>query len=59
MVHNRELASPLWFSAPAGRNRIPNAVLQPLILIWVLWTGWQFTTSNVGDQAVPFTEAKW
>ena len=49
MVHNREFASLLWFIAPAGRNRIPNGVLQPLVLTWIRWAGWSLSEPNIVD----------
>ena len=38
-MHDRKCISLFRFVAPAGLNCVPNAVLQPLVLSQVRWTG--------------------
>ena len=49
VVYHRELTPPLWSIIPAGRNHIPNAVVQPSLLTWVRWAGWSVTGCDVVD----------
>jgi hypothetical protein len=59
VVHNGELISLFWWIAPAGRDCIPNRVLQPFILTWICWTGWSFTMCNIGDHLAFITVTVW
>ena len=59
MAHNRDSTSELWPTAPAGRNCIPNVVLQPLILTWVRWTGWSFIVFDIVDHVSPLAATVW
>ena len=47
MVHNVEIASLFWFTAPTSRDHVPNRVSQPLILTWVRWAGWPPTAFDI------------
>jgi len=44
---------------PAGRDYIPNSVLQQLALAWVYWTGWLFMGTNVGDHVPSVNSVIW
>jgi hypothetical protein len=58
-VHDREFISLFWFIAPAGRDRVPNAVLQPLVLARVCRAGWSFPKSDIGDHISLITIIVW
>jgi hypothetical protein len=59
VVHDREFISVCRFIIPAGRNCIPNTVLQPLILAPVPWTGWSFNASDIVDYTILLTVTVW
>ena len=59
VMHNGEFTSSLWFIAPAGCDRVPNAVLQPLVLTWIYWAGWSLTRFNMRDQVVLVAVIEW
>jgi len=41
--------------APASRDHVPSEVLQPSIPIWIYWTGWSFTGTNIGNHVLDIT----
>jgi len=55
MVHDRGFTSFFRFLVPAGRDHIPNRVLQQSTLARVNWTGWSFTLTNTSDYALHIT----
>jgi len=55
VVHNREFASLARPLVPADRDHIPNWVRQPSIPAWVYWTGWSFTSTDIGDHILDIT----
>jgi hypothetical protein len=59
IVHDREFGSPFSFTAPTGRNRIPNGVLQPLVLTWLRWTGWSLPELDIGHHFSLITAIVW
>jgi hypothetical protein len=59
VVQRREPRSLFGFIAPAGRDHIPNVVVQPLIPSWVRGTGWSFAKSNIGDHTAHITVFEW
>jgi hypothetical protein len=58
-VHDSELIPLRWLTAPTGRNRVPNMVLQPLILARVPWTRWTFPKSDISDYTRLITTIIW
>jgi hypothetical protein len=58
-VHDREFGSLFWVTAPARRNRIPNGILQPMVLTCVRWTGWSFPEFDIGEHTSLITAIVW
>ena len=42
----------LRLMAPAGRDHIPNRVLQPLILLLTCWAGWSHTPFSISGNRI-------
>jgi hypothetical protein len=59
VVYNRKFISLFWVIAPTGRNRIPNAARQPLVLVWVRRAGWSFTASDIVGHVIPISTIVW
>ena len=59
VVQRRESRSLFGLIAPAGRDYVPNVVVQPFVPSWVRGTGWSFSKSNIGDHTAYITVFEW